>query len=114
MTSEEKQALRRQRKSAKKKENKMREEEEKLVAKMNPGLGNKHSKERVLSEIRKSNPKKVQIGESTDSTKYSSSSSFFNKLQENVSNEISAKRSGDSKSRKKKKEEGSKGSQLKL
>ena len=111
MSSSEKDAVRRAKKRSKKKEKKMREQEEKLVAKMNPGLGNKYSKERALAEIRKANPKKVTVADSTDSTKYTSSSAFFNKMQENAAKEVAAIRRGDTKSRKK---SDTKSAQLKL
>ena len=51
LTSEDKDKLRRLRKSAKRKANKGKQAIKKVVEKMNPGLGNKHSKDKVLSDL---------------------------------------------------------------
>lgn len=59
----------------------------------NPGLGNKHSKEKALREIAGS--KNVVSGKQTaDSGSYSKSAKFFNNLQEQVSREVSGARGG--------------------
>jgi len=58
---------------------------------MNPGLGNKYSKEKALQSLQGS--KNVIVAKENDSgTKYSSSSSVFSKLQDEVTGQAPLKR----------------------
>ena len=52
LTTEEKRKLRRQQKTFVRKEQKRREKDRKLIQKMNPGLGNKYTKEKAIKELK--------------------------------------------------------------
>lgn len=90
MSQEDRQRLRRSKKAARRKARRQAAATEKLVAKLNPGLGNKYSREKMKAEIRDSG-KVVQgrvetsAGGSTAGKKaYSTSSKFFSALQTEV------------------------------
>jgi len=91
ITSEEKQRARADKKRIKRKQKRQQQQEKKIVEKMNPGLGNKYSKEKALQSLQGS--KNVIVAKENDSgTKYSSSSSVFSKLQDEVTGQAPLKR----------------------
>merc|ERR1712137_1297561 len=96
-TSEEKKARRRAAKTAKRKQKKAEEADQKVVERLNPGMGNKYTKQAALDnlkELRRS--KNVQFAGKTDTMNYTQSSAFFSKLQQDAQNEI-GKLKGDQK-----------------
>jgi len=93
MTSEEKKTRRRAAKAAIRKQKKAEEADRKLVEKINPGLGNKYTKQAAidnLKQLRKS--KNVQFAPNkpaSDQINYTQSTAFFSKLQQDAQTEIS-------------------------
>ncbi|XP_074649601.1 U3 small nucleolar ribonucleoprotein MPP10-like isoform X2 [Tubulanus polymorphus] len=92
-TETDKKRDRRKIKTAKRKKIKEKEQREKLVEKIRPGLGNKYSKERALSELEKASKatdKLSLIKDKSSSAKKSltSSKQFFNQLQDEVTSHI--------------------------
>jgi U3 small nucleolar RNA-associated protein MPP10 len=81
MSQEQRKALRNAKKQTRRKENKQKEADERLVAKLNPGLGNKYAKKKLMESI--SNAKNVTTGKAIEgSTKqFSNSKEFFTRLQ---------------------------------
>lgn len=85
LAQEERKRIRQGKKAARRKARRQKQAEEKLVARLNPGLGNKYAREKVRAEIRESG-KVVQgtrEGKGTAAA-YSTSSKFFSALQEEV------------------------------
>jgi hypothetical protein len=80
------------------KENRRKEAEEKLVAKINPGMGNKYESRKALEKIR--GDKRVVDGsslnlESNDSVKnFTKSSKFFSALQKQTEEDVQRKKDG--------------------
>ena len=72
LTSEDRQRMRRTTKNINKKEKNMKKYEEKMVAKLNPGMGNKYEKEKTLDIIR--NDKRVTLAGDKHSGKKQSQS----------------------------------------
>uniref|UniRef100_K3WHQ1 Uncharacterized protein n=1 Tax=Globisporangium ultimum (strain ATCC 200006 / CBS 805.95 / DAOM BR144) TaxID=431595 RepID=K3WHQ1_GLOUD len=91
MSQEQRKALRNAKKQTRRKENKQKEADERLVAKLNPGLGNKYAKKKLMESI--SNAKNVTTGKAIEgSTKqFSNSKEFFTRLQEEVKDQIQKK-----------------------
>lgn len=88
MTQSERKALRNAKKHARRKEKRQREFDEKLVAKINPGLGNKYERKKMLESI--AGAKNITAGREIDgSTKqFSNSKEFFSRLQDEVQQKI--------------------------
>ena len=88
MTQEERKRVRRQFKRAKKKESAREEADDKLAAKLNPGLGNRYAKQKLMDELSRSRnvtTGKVSNGEA--GSQYTDSSKFFKSLQQQVDSE---------------------------
>lgn len=85
---------RRDKKSKKRAARKERENREKLIDKINPGMGNKYSKERALREIEEAEKqgKLTTIKDKGDVKSVKSSISFFSQLQEEVKTHVKEKR----------------------
>nr|CAG4634917.1 EOG090X09DZ [Alona affinis] len=104
---------RRQKKSAQRLKHKERERAEKAVSKANPGLGNKHARNRALENLQKAE-KEGTVSLIKDSGRQKapkSSTAFFNQLQEEVSAGVDAARKSKQQKTAKKR---ATGSQLKL
>jgi U3 small nucleolar RNA-associated protein MPP10 len=84
MTQDERKAQRGAKKRVRRKERKQAEADERLVAKINPGLGNKYEKKKMLESI--ANAKNVTKGKEIEgSTKqFTNSKEFFSRLQVRV------------------------------
>ncbi|RLN69381.1 hypothetical protein BBP00_00000374 [Phytophthora kernoviae] len=84
MTQTERKALRNAKKHARRKENRQREFDEKLVAKLNPGLGNKYEKKKMLESI--AGAKNITTGKQIEgsSKQFSNSKEFFSRLQDEM------------------------------
>ncbi|GLD94254.1 hypothetical protein PINS_up002865 [Pythium insidiosum] len=95
MTQEERNALRLAKKRSRRKEKRQQEADERLVAKLNPGLGNKYEKKKMLESI--ASAKNITKGKEIEgSTKqFSNSKEFFSRLQEEVQTEIRKKASAN-------------------
>jgi len=91
-TETDKNRDRREKKAAKRAAKKERERKEALVEKLNPGLGNKYSKEKALKKIDadEKQGKLVRIKESKNS-EVKSSTAFFNNLQDEVKTHVETK-----------------------
>jgi U3 small nucleolar RNA-associated protein MPP10 len=86
LAQEERKRLRQGKKAARRKARRHKAAEEKLVARLNPGLGNKYAREKMRAEIRESG--KVVQGQREEGGSGgggSGSSKFFSALQEEVS-----------------------------
>lgn len=81
MSQEQRKAQRNAKKHTRRKENRQKEADERLVAKLNPGLGNKYAKKKLMESI--ANAKNVTKGKEIEgSTKqFSNSKEFFTRLQ---------------------------------
>ncbi|KAG6962572.1 hypothetical protein JG687_00007074 [Phytophthora cactorum] len=81
MTQTERKALRNAKKHARRKEKRQREFDERLVAKLNPGLGNKYEKKKMLESI--AGAKNITTGTQIEgsSKQFSNSKEFFTRLQ---------------------------------
>ncbi|RLN74695.1 hypothetical protein BBJ28_00003174 [Nothophytophthora sp. Chile5] len=81
MTQGERKALRNAKKHSRRKEKRQREFDEKLVAKLNPGLGNKYEKKKMLESI--AGAKNITKGKEIEgsSKQFSNSKEFFTRLQ---------------------------------
>ncbi|CAI5717551.1 unnamed protein product [Peronospora destructor] len=84
MTQNERKALRNAKKHARRKEKRQRECDERLVAKLNPGLGNKYEKKKMLESI--AGTKNITTGKQIEgsSKQFSNSKEFFSRLQDEV------------------------------
>ncbi|XP_063432396.1 U3 small nucleolar ribonucleoprotein protein MPP10-like [Mytilus trossulus] len=89
---------RRTKKNMKKKKRKEKNQREKLIEKLNPGLGNRYSKEKAQKELEKQSKsgKGVTMIKNHDKSKkkssLTSSKSFFTQLQEEVTTQIKSKK----------------------
>jgi U3 small nucleolar RNA-associated protein MPP10 len=72
---------RRQKKQKQRLREKEKERKMRLVEKLNPGLGNKHSKKKVLKDIEKAEKEGKLVTIKSKSKALKSSTSFFNQLQ---------------------------------
>ncbi|XP_005092725.1 U3 small nucleolar ribonucleoprotein protein MPP10 [Aplysia californica] len=101
-TSTDKKRALRQKKRDKRERKKAKEAREKVVQKMNPGLGNKYSKEKArkeLEQLSKSDRNVTMI--KGDRQKLGSSTAFFSQLQDEVQTNVKAKKvTKDAKKRK--------------
>ena len=100
-TETDKKRDRRLKKSKQRKVEKAKRQKEKLVDKLNPGLGNKHSKKAVMKQIEQAE-KEGKVKTIKDKNKaVKSSTAFFNQLQNEAMSVV-----GDAKKSKKKKVKG--------
>ncbi|KAK7869389.1 hypothetical protein R5R35_000693 [Gryllus longicercus] len=92
-TKTDKKRERRKKKQLQSKQEKEKERREKIVQKLNPGLGNKYSKERVMDTLKKvTKDRNVQQLEDEGKDKgIRSSTAFFSRLQEEVAGHIKGK-----------------------
>lgn len=90
--------LRQASRAVRRKERKMAEAEERLVAKINPGAGNKYEARRALEEIR--GDKRVVMGRNDGKKTFGKSSDFFSELQQQAQIEIASKKVGTNKKQK--------------
>lgn len=88
MSQNERKALRNAKKQSRRKEKRQRDADERLVAKLNPGLGNKYEKKKLMESL--ASAKNVTTGKEIEgSTKqFSNSKEFFSRLQDEVQSEI--------------------------
>ncbi|KAG1711716.1 hypothetical protein DVH05_008962 [Phytophthora capsici] len=88
MTQTERKALRNAKKHARRKEKRQQEFDERLVAKLNPGLGNKYEKKKMLESI--AGAKNITTGKQIEgsSKQFSNSKEFFSRLQDEVQEKI--------------------------
>lgn len=97
-TRDDKKRLRRASKSVRRKERQRDAAEEKLVAKLNPGMGNKYEAKKAMEKIR--GDKRVVDAssmrqESEDAVKsFTKSSKFFSNLQRQTEEDVMKKRAG--------------------
>lgn len=84
MSQEQRKAQRNAKKQSRRKENRQKEADERLVAKLNPGLGNKYAKKKLMESL--ASAKNVTTGKAIEgSTKqFSNSKEFFTRLQVRV------------------------------
>lgn len=92
MSRDDRKRLRRASKSVRNKQRRLDKAEEKLIAKLNPGGGNKYEAKKALEEIR--GDKRVQQGRVETSKSFGKSSEFFSDLQQQAQIDIAAKRDG--------------------
>ncbi|OQR94543.1 U3 small nucleolar ribonucleoprotein [Achlya hypogyna] len=99
MTQEERKATRNAKKHARRKARAQKAADERLVAKVNPGMGNKYEKKKMLESL---DAKNVTKGKEIEgSTKqFSKSSEFFTKLQEDTAKTIDEHREAKVKAKK--------------
>ncbi|XP_046378079.2 U3 small nucleolar ribonucleoprotein protein MPP10-like [Haliotis rufescens] len=103
-TTEDKKRDHREKKERKRVRRKEREQREKLVSKLNPGLGNKYSKEKALRDLEKigkSDSSVTLMKSDSSKTSLTSSSAFFTKLQDEVSSHVKHRQADKKKSQKK-------------
>ncbi|RHY26147.1 hypothetical protein DYB32_007844 [Aphanomyces invadans] len=81
MSQDERKAARNAKKHARRKSRKQKEADEKLVAKVNPGMGNKYEKKKLLDSLQAKN---VSTGKAIEGStrQFSNSSEFFSRLQD--------------------------------
>lgn len=100
-----------QKKKAKRLREKMKERERKQVEKLNPGLGNKYARAKVMEEIasRRSNNVTVVDTSNVPTEKYTKSNAFFRRLQDTVAQEVKSAKTKGTGDEEKKKGKGKKG-----
>eukprot|EP00639_Heterosigma_akashiwo_P010580 CAMPEP_0206377766 /NCGR_PEP_ID=MMETSP0294-20121207/10359_1 /ASSEMBLY_ACC=CAM_ASM_000327 /TAXON_ID=39354 /ORGANISM="Heterosigma akashiwo, Strain CCMP2393" /LENGTH=626 /DNA_ID=CAMNT_0053826317 /DNA_START=21 /DNA_END=1901 /DNA_ORIENTATION=+ len=123
MEQEERKRARAGKKAARRKDRQRKEADKRLVAKLNPGMGNPYEKEKILESLKSKNVvegKNLQSssGDPDGSSDFKTSAKFFAKLQEQTSKEFanaadSHKNRGESMGNKRRKK-GSKSASLKL
>lgn len=69
-----------------------REKQRKLIEKLNPGLGNKHSKKAALMKLEKSSKNVSLLKDEGNGKPVKSSSAFFSRLQDEVRDQVKAKK----------------------
>jgi U3 small nucleolar RNA-associated protein MPP10 len=81
MSQQQRKALRNAKKHARRKANKQKEADARLVAKLNPGLGNKYEKKKLLESLQSAN--NVIQGKEIEGSirQFSNSKEFFSRLQ---------------------------------
>jgi len=114
MDKETRKRTRAGKKAARRKAKRQKENDKKLVAKINPGLGNPYEKEKILESLKSKNVISTTVkGNNDESIK--TSAKFFKQLQEQTTREISTAASSKLDSKKSKKIKiGSKSANLKL
>jgi U3 small nucleolar RNA-associated protein MPP10 len=100
---------RRAKKTARRKARKMKRADEKAIARINPGMGNKHAHKKMLETL--ASARNVTEGKTSDKVNYTKSSEFFNQLTNDVSMISSMV---DKTNKKKKANKGTNSSSLKL
>ena len=80
-----------------------KERKEKLVAKMNPGLGNKYSKEKVLKKLDEAEKQGqvINLNKKNKDLSVKNSKSFFSNLQDEVTTHVREKASNKKKDKNK-------------
>ncbi|KAG8235803.1 hypothetical protein J437_LFUL014741, partial [Ladona fulva] len=102
-TETDKKRERRQKKSRQRERRVARERREKIVEKLNPGLGNKYSKEKAIKMLEKvTQEKNVDLMEESSKKFVKSSKAFFSQLQDEVTSHIKARIGGGTKKKDKK------------
>lgn len=91
MTSDEKQKKRQLKKAVKRKVKKEKEAINKIVQRLNPGLGNKYSKEKIKDALLQRNVKEGKVTGNVTKT----SSALFNQLQDELDKQVSSFKGGD-------------------
>ena len=84
----ERKRIRSSKKAARRKARQQKDADNKLIARVNPGLGlnNPYEKRKAKEELSMARAEgRVTQGQATEGTKYGSSSKFFKKLQDDVS-----------------------------
>ncbi|KAF0683499.1 Aste57867_24451 [Aphanomyces stellatus] len=81
MSQDERKAARNAKKHARRKARQQKESDEKLVAKVNPGMGNKYEKKKMLESLQAKNVTKGKEIEGS-TRQFSNSSEFFSRLQD--------------------------------
>ncbi|ETV68438.1 hypothetical protein H257_15601 [Aphanomyces astaci] len=81
MSQDERKAARNAKKHARRKSRQQKDADEKLVAKVNPGMGNKYEKKKLLDSLQAKN---VSTGKAIEGStrQFSNSSEFFSRLQD--------------------------------
>ncbi|CAM9618779.1 unnamed protein product [Hapterophycus canaliculatus] len=89
MTQKDRKRARSSKKAVRRKARRQAEAAQKLVSKLNPGLGNKYEKAKMLRDIQGAkNVTTVTGGEESTGREFSTSAKFFNQLQESVKSSI--------------------------
>lgn len=94
---------RRAKKLKQRQRSKEKEKRKKLVAKLNPGLGNVYSKKEALKKLEKGGERNVSVikDDGKDTKALKSSSAFFSQLEDQVKQTVKAKKeAGPSKKKK--------------
>lgn len=99
MTSEEKQKKRQLKKTMKRKVKKEKEAINKIVERLNPGLGNKYSKEKIKDALLQRNVKEGKVTGNVTKT----SSALFNQLQDELDKQVASFKGSDEPPKKKRK-----------
>ena len=79
---------RRAKKAARRKARQARKADEKAIARINPGLGNKHAHKKMMETL--ASARNVTEGKTGSKVNYTKSSEFFNELTKDVSGMISS------------------------
>ena len=113
LNKDERARKRRAKKTARRKARKAQKADEKAIARINPGMGNKHAHKKMLETL--ASARNVTEGKSSNKVNYTKSSEFFNELTKDVSMISSSIRDkSNNKKNNKKGGGGSGGSNLKL
>ena len=108
--TDERARKRRAKKAARRKARQARKADEKAIARINPGLGNKHAHKKMMETL--ASARNVTEGKTGSKVNYTKSSEFFNELTKDVSGMISSIAGKNEK--RKKKVNGGTSSKLKL
>ncbi|XP_062616341.1 U3 small nucleolar ribonucleoprotein protein MPP10-like [Saccostrea cucullata] len=100
-TETDKKSQRRNKKTEKRKRQREKKRRQALVEKLNPGLGNKYSKEKAIKELEKSSKSgsgvtMLKEDKTAGKQKLGSSRSFFTQLQEDAQSQIKKRKAGPS------------------
>lgn len=103
-TATDKKRERRQKKAAKRERQREKEKRQKAVEKVNPGLGNKYSKERAMRDLEKQSKVlgNVELVKGKKEKSLKSSKTFFSQLQEEVTTHVKSKMASSKKDKKQK------------
>ena len=112
LNKDERARKRRAKKTARRKARKAQKADEKAIARINPGMGNKHAHKKMLETL--ASARNVTEGKSSNKVNYTKSSEFFNELTKDVSMISSSIRDKSNNKKNDKKGGGSGGSNLKL
>ncbi|KAK7480019.1 hypothetical protein BaRGS_00028752 [Batillaria attramentaria] len=103
-TTTDKKRERRLKKAAKRERQREKEKRQKVVEKLNPGLGNKYSKERAMRDLEKQSKMSgnIELVKGTKEKGLKSSKNFFSQLQEEVTTHVKSKMASSKKEKKNK------------